>query len=134
MPTKLPADRCFLLPPAHLRSLSAADGKLVCQLLHLPALTPAPLSMRQLLETQDGSSSSSNSSSSSREPVLFITTPGADPSQELAAFAEGQVCVRVCDCLTAALAAALRISHIMVVYAPVTARLNAVLQCMAGQM
>eukprot|EP00882_Tetradesmus_deserticola_P014540 GHRQ01015465.1.p2 GENE.GHRQ01015465.1~~GHRQ01015465.1.p2 ORF type:complete len:139 (+),score=61.89 GHRQ01015465.1:272-688(+) len=45
--------------------------------------------MRQLLETQDSSSSSSGSSS--REPVLFITTPGADPSQELAAFAEGQV-------------------------------------------
>ncbi|KAF6261448.1 ATP-binding dynein motor region D5-domain-containing protein [Scenedesmus sp. NREL 46B-D3] len=63
--------------------LSAAAGKLVCQLLRLPALTPAPLSMRQLLDTQD--------SSSSREPVLFITTPGADPSQELAAFAESQV-------------------------------------------
>jgi hypothetical protein len=74
---------CFFL----LRSLSAAAGKLVCQLLHLPALTPAPLSMRQLMETQDGNSSSS----SSREPVLFITTPGADPSQELAAYAEGQV-------------------------------------------
>lgn len=66
-------------------SLPAATSKLVCQLLHLPALTPPPLSMRQLLEAQD-----SSSSSSSREAVLFITTPGADPSQELAAFAEGQ--------------------------------------------
>jgi hypothetical protein len=74
------------LPHAvHFCSLSAAAGKLVCQLLHLPALTPAPLSMRQLMESQDGNNSSS------REPVLFITTPGADPSQELAAYAEGQV-------------------------------------------
>jgi hypothetical protein len=35
--------------------------------------------------------SSSSSSTGSCEPVLFVTTAGADPSQELAAFAEAEI-------------------------------------------
>lgn len=71
-------------------SLPAATAKLMCQLLHLPSLSPSPLSMRQLLEATDSNSSSSRAGAGC-EPVLFITTPGADPSQELATFAESQV-------------------------------------------
>eukprot|EP00878_Enallax_costatus_P013542 GHUV01014158.1.p1 GENE.GHUV01014158.1~~GHUV01014158.1.p1 ORF type:complete len:511 (+),score=158.79 GHUV01014158.1:164-1696(+) len=66
----------------------------MCQLLHLPNLSPPPLSMRQLLQKTSESMDSNHESSAgaaSVEPVLFVTTPGADPSQELAAFAETQV-------------------------------------------
>jgi dynein heavy chain 2 len=68
-------------------SFPDAAAKLVCQLLQLPTLRPAPISMRQLVQGQEGSSSSSGSC----EPVLFVTTAGADPSQELAAFAEAEI-------------------------------------------
>lgn len=44
--------------------------------------------MRQLVQGQESSSSSSGGSC---EPVLFVTTAGADPSQELAAFAEAEI-------------------------------------------
>eukprot|EP00879_Flechtneria_rotunda_P033494 GHRR01037104.1.p1 GENE.GHRR01037104.1~~GHRR01037104.1.p1 ORF type:complete len:375 (+),score=155.42 GHRR01037104.1:59-1183(+) len=75
--------------------LPAATSRLMCQLLHLSSLVPAPLSMKQLMEFQDSGANTAGgdngSSHSSREAVLFITTPGADPSQELAAFAETQV-------------------------------------------
>lgn len=49
--------------------------------------------MRQLLQHSSESPEGdphSNVAVASVEPVLFVTTPGADPSQELAAFAETQ--------------------------------------------
>jgi hypothetical protein len=74
--------RCLLLC-----SLPSATSMVMCQLLHLPSITPPPLSMRQLLGQQDATSSATRGP----DPVLFIITPGADPTQELAAFAEAQV-------------------------------------------
>lgn len=64
--------------------------RLVCQLLQLPSLHPAPVGMRQLLQEQ-ASSSSASTSASACEPVLFVSTAGADPSQELAAFADAEI-------------------------------------------
>lgn len=76
-------------------SFTAAASKLVCQTLQLPSLRPDPVSMRQLVhehEQQTGPSTSSSSSSAGPvEPVLFVTTAGADPTQELASFAEAEV-------------------------------------------
>lgn len=69
-------------------SFPAVAAKLVRQVLQLPSLHPAPVSMRHLVHESDNSS---NSSTGSCEPVLFVTTAGADPSQELAAFAEAQI-------------------------------------------
>jgi hypothetical protein len=95
-------------PPRPARSLSAVAGRLVCQLLRLPSLHLPPLSMRQLLEHQQqhppqpgadsapaaataAGAANPSSSISCCEPVLFVLTAGADPSQELAAFAEAQL-------------------------------------------
>jgi dynein heavy chain 2 len=46
--------------------------------------------MRQLVHKHE-SNTSSSSSAGPVEPVLFVTTAGADPTQELAAFAEAEV-------------------------------------------
>lgn len=84
------------------RSLSEAAGQLLCQLLRLPSLRPAPMSVRQILalgvpahDTPCGTGSSaapaaagSGPGTTGHEPVLFVLTPGADPSQDLAACAE----------------------------------------------
>lgn len=81
-------------------SLPAAAARLVCHLLRLASLAPAPLSLQQLQaqQQQPQKQQQPDSGSWSLEPVLFITTPGADPSTELAALAEGQVrCCMGCD-------------------------------------
>lgn len=71
-------------------SFPAVAARLVCQLLQLPSLHPAPVGMRQLLQEQ-ASNSGASTGASACEPVLFVTTAGADPSQELAAFADAEI-------------------------------------------
>jgi hypothetical protein len=43
----------------------------ICTALHAESLTPPPLSLKALIESEGNAST----------PILFITTPGADPSQ-----------------------------------------------------
>ncbi|KAI9102585.1 dynein heavy chain and region D6 of dynein motor-domain-containing protein [Phlyctochytrium arcticum] len=52
-----------------------------CSALHLQSLTPPPLNLAALQASE----------TIPREPVLFITTAGADPSQELRDFAAQQI-------------------------------------------
>lgn len=56
-------------------------SQVACQVLHVKSIAPPPVSLSQLIGTE----------SSCDEPVLFITTPGADPSVELAEYAAAQV-------------------------------------------
>jgi hypothetical protein len=78
------------VPPSH---------RFVCDLLGLPALAPPPLSLAQLISSlpaHSGAARPGGSGAASRgergaaagggavAPLLLITTPGADPSVELA--------------------------------------------------
>jgi hypothetical protein len=56
-----------------------AMSGLACQLLGLPSLAPASVSLKHLLSTEAGAAAS----------VLFITSTGADPCQELLDYAAG---------------------------------------------
>lgn len=53
-------------------------SNLICKLLEVKSISPPSMSLQRVYESE----------SSASEPVLFITTPGADPSQELQDFAE----------------------------------------------
>ncbi len=53
----------------------------VCGALRVKSLSPAALSLRQLIERE----------SSAHQPVLLLTTPGADPSAELSDYASHAV-------------------------------------------
>lgn len=79
--------------PSCCLSFPSVAAQLVVQLLHLPSLHPSPVSMRQLLsqQQQQQQQQASATTSNTCQPVLFVTTAGADPSQELAAFAEAEV-------------------------------------------
>ena len=61
--------------------LESAMTDFVCQALRIEGISPAPFSLRRLVLEE----------SSCMEPVLFITTPGADPSQELEEFAHREI-------------------------------------------
>jgi len=61
--------------------LESAMTDFVCQALGIEGISPAPFSLKRLVLEE----------SSSAEPVVFITTPGADPSQELEEFAHKEV-------------------------------------------
>nr|ADI46936.1 DHC1bm [Volvox carteri f. nagariensis] len=53
--------------------LQSAMLSFICSTLNIKSVAPPPFSLKALIETE----------SRCDEPVLFITTPGADPSQEL---------------------------------------------------
>nr|ADI46856.1 DHC1bf [Volvox carteri f. nagariensis] len=53
--------------------LQSAMLSFICGTLNIKSVAPPPFSLKALIETE----------SRCDEPVLFITTPGADPSQEL---------------------------------------------------
>jgi dynein heavy chain 2, cytosolic len=53
----------------------------VCRSLNVSSLAPPPLNVRHLYEKE----------SSALEPLLFVITPGSDPSQELKEFAKTAV-------------------------------------------
>ena len=61
--------------------LQSAMGDFVCRALGIKSVSPPSFSLKELYQEE----------TSGREPVLFITTPGGDPSQELREFAERQV-------------------------------------------
>mmetsp|Transcript_33539 Transcript_33539/g.74227 ORF Transcript_33539/g.74227 Transcript_33539/m.74227 type:complete len:2007 (+) Transcript_33539:3-6023(+) len=60
--------------PDHLQT---AMTKFVCSTLNVRSVAPAAFSLKQLVELESNPS----------QPILFITTPGADPSQELSEYA-----------------------------------------------
>ncbi|GLI62890.1 cytoplasmic dynein 1b heavy chain [Volvox africanus] len=53
--------------------LQSAMSSFICGTLNIKSVAPPPFSLKTLIETE----------SRCDEPILFITTPGADPSQEL---------------------------------------------------
>ncbi|MEW5298927.1 MAG: hypothetical protein WDW36_001997 [Sanguina aurantia] len=58
--------------------LQQAMSSFICSVLHVSSVAPPPFSLKTLLEGE----------SSADVPILFITTPGADPSQELSEYAQ----------------------------------------------
>ena len=68
----------------------AAASRFACAQLQISSVAPAPVSLKELVNGSN--SSSSNSSSHGHcEPVLLITSPGADPTAELADLADSVV-------------------------------------------
>ncbi len=61
--------------------LQSAMAAWVCSALRIKALAPPALSLRQLIEAEGTAS----------QPMLLLTTPGADPSAELADYAASAV-------------------------------------------
>jgi dynein heavy chain 2 len=57
--------------------LQSAMSSFICGTLNIKSVAPPPFSLKALVEAE----------SKPDEPVLFITTPGADPSQELSEYA-----------------------------------------------
>jgi len=70
---------------------ATSAAKLVGQLLQLPTMHPPALSMRQLIQQQQQQQRGGSSAPKAVQPMLFVTTAGADPSQELVAIAEAEV-------------------------------------------
>ncbi|KAK3283536.1 hypothetical protein CYMTET_8768 [Cymbomonas tetramitiformis] len=58
--------------------LESAMSTFICTLLGVKSVSPPPMSLARIHEVE----------SSPSEPILFLTTPGADPSQELEEFAD----------------------------------------------
>jgi dynein heavy chain 2 len=52
-----------------------------CRLLGIESIVPPTLSLKSLIESE----------TTANEPIIFITTPGADPSQDLREFGSKQV-------------------------------------------
>ncbi|GFR50179.1 hypothetical protein Agub_g12346, partial [Astrephomene gubernaculifera] len=57
--------------------LQSAMSSFICGTLNIKSVSPPPFSLKALIESE----------SRAEEPILFITTPGADPSQELSEYA-----------------------------------------------
>ncbi|KXZ45909.1 DHC7 protein [Gonium pectorale] len=57
--------------------LQSAMSSFICGTLNIKSVSPPPFSLKALIDSE----------SKPEEPVLFITTPGADPSQELSEYA-----------------------------------------------
>lgn len=76
-----PFQQLLFVQAARPDRLESAMGRFICEALGVPSVAP-PTSSLDVIYREE---------SSHAEPVLFITTPGADPSQELEEFAERTV-------------------------------------------
>lgn len=76
-----PFQQLLFIQAARPDRLESAMGRFICEALGVPSVAPPTSSLDAVFREE----------SSSAEPVLFITTPGADPSQELEEFAERTV-------------------------------------------
>lgn len=82
MPTKIagkvnPFQQLLLVKAFRPDRLQSAMQAFICGTLNIKSVAPPPFSLKALVESE----------SKPDEPVLFITTPGADPSQELSEYA-----------------------------------------------
>lgn len=73
-----PFQQLLVVQAARPDRLQSAMTHFVCRVLNVPSIAPPPLSIRALYEQESLPS----------EPLLFIITPGSDPSQELKEFAK----------------------------------------------
>ncbi|KAI9364365.1 dynein heavy chain and region D6 of dynein motor-domain-containing protein [Zopfochytrium polystomum] len=73
-----PFQRVIIVQALRPDRLLSAMNAFSCSMIGLQNLAPVALNMKKLYETE----------TLPEEPILFITTPGADPSQELSDFAK----------------------------------------------